>query len=350
MISRANYQEWIVDYVDGHLDIPGQRRLFEFLEQNPDLKVEFLSFENVTLPDITEVFSFKDELKKLSGLEGNLDELLIAELEGDLAPLQIAELENRAIKEPNVAKYRRLYQHTRVKPSKYTYPAKRQLKKGAIPFIPFKYYAAASAIIVMISWLLLRPDNQESEIPKQISSNQKLIKSPITKPAHSEAVDLNSEHIRVVKADKLKSSKKSLLPSMQNKETPINPSPVEQYVEVDDLIKENLPEPKEFIDVGTGVSAIAAINIDEPVYNKVEQILRNEGEKKLAKITGDEAIAKTVINSGENKNTRLVKLATWASGRFTGGRIGIIPQEDFEGNITAVVLTAPGVEVYRTLK
>lgn len=345
MISRANYEEWIIDYMDSQLDSGGQKMLFEFLENNPDLKEEFFGFENVSVPESCDVFSFKSDLKKLSGIDGNLDELLVAELEGDLVPIQIAELQQRALLEPNVAKFRRLYQFTRVKPSNITFSGKRQLKKGAIPFIPFRYYAAASVIVLFISWWFLRPASKVSVIPNEISVIQTPIDNVIPNPTES-----IHQLVSRVKSGQQNPTTITPLPKTKEYVIPLEQSPVETYAEVEKRKSENQTETIEFNGDFSGVIPISTINIEEPIYNKVEQILRNQGERKLAKITGDPTIAKTVVNAGESKNARLVKLATWASERFSGGRIEIIPQEDFEGKITAVVLTAPGVEMYRTLK
>ncbi|KXK46137.1 MAG: hypothetical protein UZ10_BCD003001461 [Bacteroidetes bacterium OLB10] len=64
MINRENYEIWFIDYFDGKLSPEQTAELLLFLEENGDLKLEFDSFSNITLPEQDVKFENKMSLKK----------------------------------------------------------------------------------------------------------------------------------------------------------------------------------------------------------------------------------------------------------------------------------------------
>ena len=63
-ISRQNYEQYFIDYLDGNLNPEQVEILLSFLEFNPDLKEEFTSIGKIFLvPDET-TFSGKANLLK----------------------------------------------------------------------------------------------------------------------------------------------------------------------------------------------------------------------------------------------------------------------------------------------
>ena len=63
-INRNNYEIFFLDYHEGNLSAQQQAKLFIFLEQHPDLKNEFESFDLVKLPSINIFFEEKNSLKR----------------------------------------------------------------------------------------------------------------------------------------------------------------------------------------------------------------------------------------------------------------------------------------------
>ncbi len=64
-INRENYEICFIDYFDGNLNETDIAALMDFLKDNPDLKKEFDSFENINLNyDENIVFQDKSMLKK----------------------------------------------------------------------------------------------------------------------------------------------------------------------------------------------------------------------------------------------------------------------------------------------
>ena len=63
-VDRENYEVWMIDYFDGKLNADETAGLMAFIEENPDIKEEFESFEiNIAVPDNTSLPE-KSALKK----------------------------------------------------------------------------------------------------------------------------------------------------------------------------------------------------------------------------------------------------------------------------------------------
>ena len=81
-IKKHNYEAYFLDYHEGNLTPQEVADLLLFVEQHPELKDEFESFENVTLEDYsTPSFENKDILKKEINKE-NIEEYFIKDVEG----------------------------------------------------------------------------------------------------------------------------------------------------------------------------------------------------------------------------------------------------------------------------
>ncbi len=64
-INKNNYEEWMVDFVEGNLSPAQKRLLSEFLSIHPELRAELDVYSQTTLePDKTVAFTNKDVLKK----------------------------------------------------------------------------------------------------------------------------------------------------------------------------------------------------------------------------------------------------------------------------------------------
>jgi hypothetical protein len=94
MITRENYEIWMLDYAEGRLDSAQQKLFLDFLEQNPDLKRELEAFEQISLNDEPiEKLSGKDLKKRQSWLleKYNTDELIFHYNEGNLTAEELRE-------------------------------------------------------------------------------------------------------------------------------------------------------------------------------------------------------------------------------------------------------------------
>jgi hypothetical protein len=83
-INKNNYEAFFLDYFEGNLNDLQTQHLFQFLENNPELKNEFKSFENISIEKEEIVFEEKNDLIKPEVNHHNYQSFLIASAERDL--------------------------------------------------------------------------------------------------------------------------------------------------------------------------------------------------------------------------------------------------------------------------
>lgn len=142
-INRNNYEVWFLDYFEGRLSPEQVKELMAFLDLQYDLKEEFDSFENISLPPAKKiVFESKDVLKKVSIIgvgsinEKNYNDFFIAYNESDLSEEDKNNVLQFVEKNPSVKKDFDLF--CKIKAESDTtiiYPAKQNLKKNIITSI-----------------------------------------------------------------------------------------------------------------------------------------------------------------------------------------------------------------------
>ncbi|HEX5001832.1 MAG TPA: hypothetical protein VFW78_05010 [Bacteroidia bacterium] len=154
-ITRDNYEPFFIDYFDGNLDVSRQEELFSFLEQHPDLKNEFESFNNNPIEVPEEAFEDKHLLQRNILTLDTLDQYLIAELEGDLSNTEQEKLTAFLFEHPELSRHRKLIKLTRLPVSSEIFTAKEKLKQPVI--IPlyrtqtFRYAIAAAILLLLLS-------------------------------------------------------------------------------------------------------------------------------------------------------------------------------------------------------
>jgi hypothetical protein len=139
-INRNNYEVWFLDYFEGHLSPEQVKELMAFLDIHYDLKQEFDSFENISLPPAKKVvFESKDLLKKsiIIGVgdinEKNYNDFFIAYNEGDLSEEEKNNVLKFVEKNPSLKKDFEIFSRTKIVPdTAITYDAKQNLKKNSI--------------------------------------------------------------------------------------------------------------------------------------------------------------------------------------------------------------------------
>jgi hypothetical protein len=134
-ISRENYEEYFLDYLDGNLTEDEIRSMEEFLMVNPGLRTELEGLENIVIHPGNETIRDKENLKypdlTAPVTHNNFAFYCIAENEGDLSEDQLQELYKYLRANPDRQKERLRYAHLNLKPEKgIVYPDTLSLKKG----------------------------------------------------------------------------------------------------------------------------------------------------------------------------------------------------------------------------
>jgi hypothetical protein len=98
-INSNNYEEYLIDYLDGSLNPKLEAELLSFLEQHPDIESEIEGLNMIRLETENLVYDFKEGLKKSIRETGeitidNFENFAIAFYEDDLSPREQEQLQN----------------------------------------------------------------------------------------------------------------------------------------------------------------------------------------------------------------------------------------------------------------
>jgi len=167
-INKSNYENYVIDYLDGNLTAMENDCFVAFLEDNPAIKEEIFDLDNIELIPEKKEFLEKDTLKKkpivsVSGInELNYEEWFIAHFEGDLNESQTSSLLDFIDKNPELNKEYKLHNSLQLIPDRdIIFSNKEQLKyKSNLRII---WYSSAAAILILFAtgWFIL---NQETPI------------------------------------------------------------------------------------------------------------------------------------------------------------------------------------------
>ncbi len=188
MISKENYEIWMIDYLDGNLSEENQALFLHFLEEHQELKSELEGLDNTILcPDNTISFN-KVDLLKTEADEMELpyaEYIAIKEVEEGLDEEELL-WKNIYIRENiNNNKLFEDYKNTILKIiQSISYPAKNTLKRVKMaPYLTirsFKQISIAATIAILISigsWAVLKQNttrmpisafNDKSTLPENL--------------------------------------------------------------------------------------------------------------------------------------------------------------------------------------
>jgi hypothetical protein len=173
-INRNNYEIFFLDYRENNLTPQQVAELMVFLEENPDLKIEFEDFEDITLvADESVFFNEKSQLKKKQVIpygsidDENFEATLIANNEGDLSSEQEKEFAGFIGLNPDLKLQVNALRQSILKPNPdIVYQDKEGLKKYPfwVTYQTTLYYAASIAAIFILmigSYFFLYNPNTE---------------------------------------------------------------------------------------------------------------------------------------------------------------------------------------------
>jgi hypothetical protein len=160
-ITKENYEEFILDYLEGKLDPDLLSEFRLFFEANPEIREEIESFEIIELSPSGPEFSNKDSLKKkeIDLLEAisPFEKACIAAIEQDLDETASEKFHDELMRHPEKGSIFQDFSKTILKPEPVSFDSKNALKKP-VPIgrrnRPLVWYAVASVILLI---LLIRP-------------------------------------------------------------------------------------------------------------------------------------------------------------------------------------------------
>lgn len=168
-ITGDNYEVFFLDFLDGNLEEQDMDQFLDFLEQNPDLKDELQSLQQIRLADEQIAFPGRERLYKTQAEEtADRENKLVAYLEGDLDDAGRETLETYLASHPDIQKEYQLFAKTRLIPDGgIQYPDKRKLYRKPASVIVMNWVARAAAVVLLVWGIHAVIQNQnEPVMPK----------------------------------------------------------------------------------------------------------------------------------------------------------------------------------------
>ena len=177
-INRLNYENFVIDYLDGSMDAIETACFIAFLENNPDIKEEISELNEVVIVSDDSAFTKKATLKKKQIIssygidEENYEEIFIAHYEADLNVTQEAALEGFLDKNTGLNDEFELYGKLQIQPSKVVFSDKESLKQRSYVGVAWYSSVAAAILLFMVSWFFIA--NQEQNMRSDFASLSKI--------------------------------------------------------------------------------------------------------------------------------------------------------------------------------
>ena len=168
IITRHNYEEFFLLYVDRELDEDQRIAVENFVSQNPDLAKELEMLQQAILADNTMEFQSKELLyKKENSISlSNYEEYFLLYTDNELNNLELEAVENFVLKHPQLQNEFTILQKTRLHPEVIAFANKEALYRKEtkvrriIPLGLVRIGAAAAIIaIAYISFIKISSSN-----------------------------------------------------------------------------------------------------------------------------------------------------------------------------------------------
>lgn len=208
-ITRHNYEEYFILYMDNELT-PEERGMVEaFVQLHPDLKEELdLLLQYKFTPDTEIVFSGKEELLKGQADSivnlSNYEEYLLLYIDNELNPAEVVAVEQFAAENLAVKKELDLLRFTRLQAETVVFTDKASLyrKEEKVRALPVRWWRAAAAILILgfgltSIWMINRRVDEASLAAGKTPSKES-IKSPapIQPEKGAEALAIGSDSVQ----------------------------------------------------------------------------------------------------------------------------------------------------------
>lgn len=202
-INTFNYEEFIVDYLDGILSPLEVAELFLFFENHPELKENIDELKRmIPEADTEDVFGFKEVLKidhDIDGRQISVENYLYyftAVVEGDLTNKGIEAVERFILQNPETRRELELMKQTKVyPPALITFPHSSRLKRrtGLIKPMYMQWAAIAAALLILFSvYLKLNPESEKS-INQTLGGYEIPLRETSLKQQNQESASLEKE-------------------------------------------------------------------------------------------------------------------------------------------------------------
>jgi len=206
-INKNNYEVWMFDYLEGNLDNNKTENLFNFLDENPDLKEDFELFQSTVLIPENKVFKDKHRLLKSTDPIIDMPEsdyLLIKRMEEGLTEQEHNRLVELGKLFPVLKNDYKAYKKTKLQPQQIVFPKKSSLLRKNIRLYIWTSIGSV-AVAATILFFILKPvdnliDKDENNLITEINNPDEII---IEQSATEDVKEAEHLTVKKIKKDKI---------------------------------------------------------------------------------------------------------------------------------------------------
>ncbi len=270
-ITRNNYEEYFILYMDNELTQAERRVVEDFVQLHPDLKEELDLLQQFKLtPDTDIVFAGKAEL--LKGQEAsiinlsNYEEYLLLYTDNELNPAQKAAVEQFAAENLAVQKELDLLRFTRLQPEAVEFPDKASLyrREEKVRAMPVRWWRAAAAILILALglstvWMISRRSDEAAVAGASPGKEQIKSPAPILPENGKEELAVTKDTVQPgnslqMQQNKLATNSTDITPADRKMKRTIQPANNQPQPDNKDALASHQPDNK-------------SNNLPQPVYN-----------------------------------------------------------------------------------
>lgn len=208
-ITRQNYEEYFLLYVDHELNMAQRKAVESFVEENPDLRAELVMLQEAILPPDDQVtFGDKSSLLKTSSApnpvnETNCEEYFLLYADDELTNVQKDQVEQFVYRNPQHQASFELLQQVKLMPdSSVVFPDKyalfRHEEEEKAPVVAIRWWRMAAAAAVLLfaggmSWYLATND-QAGNAGLAGAHQGKSTQSPTLEGDHQQQLAMNDSN------------------------------------------------------------------------------------------------------------------------------------------------------------
>ncbi len=197
-ITRHNYEEYFILYLDNELSSEDRSRVELFVQENPDLKEELnLLMQSQLVPDSSICFDQKEQLLRSSGTNtintANYEDWLLLYTDNELSVDQRRVVEQFIASHPAIKTELDILQKTKLQPETIVFPHKETLyrreEKVRVVAFQWKRIAAAAALLLAVSTTAFILFNNKEQVGTEIAGVTPAKKSVQANPAIQQPIN-----------------------------------------------------------------------------------------------------------------------------------------------------------------
>jgi hypothetical protein len=210
-ITRDNYEEFFIDFLEGNIDESIVDQFIEFLQRNPDLKDELKAFKSFSPEEEKIIFPGKEKLyKEKYDSQKEFDLSSVAIIENDLSPEETHNFQIYLNKHPEKVKEFELFKKTRLNADESVIFKNKKRLYGNTKIKQILYFGIriAAMLVLIFTFTILVKQNSEINVPpEQIVklSEEVKFKTENKVPPKAEIQDIKKAQVKPAAKDYVKS-------------------------------------------------------------------------------------------------------------------------------------------------